>query len=77
MSTSTNPPTLLITRQQHHYVGSEAIPEPLAMTLLALVRNDVLFTHKTIDDARLSTLINDVYRLLAFAVSQSSPRELR
>ncbi len=47
------------------------------MTLLALVRNDVLFTHKTIDDARLSTLINDVYRLLAFAVSQSSPRELR
>lgn len=47
------------------------------MTLLALVRNDVFFTRNSVEDARMSTLIHDVYLRLMFAVSLYSPRDTR
>lgn len=65
----------LIDARDRGEIGPEAIPEPVEMTLLALVRNDVFFTRNSVDDARLSTIIDDVYLPLVFAVSQYSPRD--
>lgn len=52
-------------------IGPTPIPETVETTLLALVRNEVFFMRNTVGDERLSTLIDEAYLPLIFAVSQA------
>jgi AcrR family transcriptional regulator len=52
-------------------IGPTAIPETVETTLLALVRNEVFFTRNTVDDERLSALIDEAYLPLVRTVSQA------
>jgi hypothetical protein len=42
-------------------IGPAPIPEPVEMTLLALVRNEVFFTRNPVDERTLVELIDTVY----------------
>lgn len=52
-------------------IGPTAIPETVETALLALVRNEVFFTLNTVDDERLSALIDEAYLPLVRTVSQA------
>jgi AcrR family transcriptional regulator len=55
-------------------LGLAPIPEPVEMTLLALVRNEVFFTRNPVDEHTLIRLIDTVYLPLVGAVSHASKR---
>jgi AcrR family transcriptional regulator len=55
-------------------LGLAPIPEPVEMTLLALVRNEVFFTRNPVDEHTLIKLIDTVYLPLLDAVSHASKR---
>jgi AcrR family transcriptional regulator len=58
-------------------IGSAAIPEPVEMTLLALVRNEVFFTRNPVGQHTLIKLLDTVYLPLVDAVSRGSKHRKR
>lgn len=53
-------------------IGPAAIPEPVEMTLLALVRNEVFFTRNPVGQHTLIELLDTVYLPLIDAISRDS-----
>jgi AcrR family transcriptional regulator len=58
-------------------IGPAPLPEPVEMTLLALVRNGVFFTRKPVDEHTLTELIDTVYLPLIDVVSRTPQRDKR